>query len=219
MSRTPVPSEHSLRRQIIEAGRRLFDHGLVTASDGNLSIRLGEDRILITPAGANKGRIESGDLIVIDLEGRPLPGSAGRVPSTEAPMHLEVYRSVAAAGAVVHAHPPCAVALTVAGIPFPVDVLPEIVATLGEVPVTQISMPSTPEDAEAIRPFVAAHRAILLAHHGSLTYGETLEEAVAHVERLEHAAAVYWLASCSGNVHRLPPELTARLKAWSSSSG
>jgi L-fuculose-phosphate aldolase len=169
---------------------------------------------LITPAGVNKGRLASSDLLVVDLDGKPRGGPRGRRPSTETPMHLEVYRAVPSAGAVVHAHPPFATALTVAGLPFPSDMLPEIAATLGEVPVTEIAMPGTAEDAAAVRPWVAKYRAMLLPNHGSLTYGSTLEEAITHLERVEHAAMVYWLAASMGSVNRLPADLMARLVAW-----
>jgi L-fuculose-phosphate aldolase len=208
------PSEQTLRRQVVEAGHRLWTRGLMAASDGNLSVRLSPTRLLITPAGVNKGRLASSDLLVVDLDGKPRGGPRGRRPSTETPMHLEVYRAVPSAGAVVHAHPPFATALTVAGLPFPSDMLPEIAATLGEVPVTEIAMPGTAEDAAAVRPWVAKYRAMLLPNHGSLTYGSTLEEAITHLERVEHAAMVYWLAASMGSVNRLPADLMARLVAW-----
>ena len=211
--------EQALRRQIVEAGRRLWTRGLVVACDGNLSVRLGPKRILITPAGVNKGFLAPGESLVVDLEGRTLRrGRKSQVPSTEMAMHLEVYRTVASAGAVIHAHPPCATALTVAGIPFPSDILPEIAATLGDVPTTRLVMPGTDEDAQVVHPWLPTHRAILLPHHGSLTYGVDLEEALEHLERIEHAAWVYWLASTSGNVNRLPRDLLARLEALRPSS-
>jgi L-fuculose-phosphate aldolase len=214
MPSRPSAREQTLRRQIVDAGRRLTARGLMAASDGNLSVRLSPTRLLVTPAGVSKGRLASSDLLVVDLEGKLRRGLKGRRPSTETPMHLEVYRAVPSAGAVVHAHPPFATALTVAGLPFPSDVLPEIAATLGEIPVTAMAMPGSTEDAEAVRPWVSKYQAMLLPNHGSLTYGATLEEAIIHLERLEHAAMVYWLAASMGNVNRLPADLMARLAAW-----
>jgi L-fuculose-phosphate aldolase len=206
-------TELMLRRQLVAVGRRLFDEGLLTSTDGNLSARIGPRHVLITPAGVDKGSLRPGDLVVVDLDGRAQ--RRGRPPSTELPMHLEVYRQVLTARAVVHAHPPFATALTVAGLPFPRDVLPEVAATLGDVPVTALAMPGTSEDADVIRPFLADHQAILLRQHGSLTYGATLEEACHHLERIEHTARVFWLARSFGRVNRLPDDLVARLAAAS----
>ena len=211
MTPRTTASEDRLRRQLVTFGRRLFTQGLIVSSDGNLSARLGSKHVLVTPAGISKAILRPSSLLVVDLDGR-VRGQGGR-PSSELAMHLEVYRRVPEARAVIHAHPPFATALTVAGLPFPRDILPEIAATLGDVPTTGLAMPGTPEDADAIRPFIVNHRAILLRQHGSLTYGASLDEACDHLERVEHAARVFWLARALGHVHRLPPELMARLDA------
>jgi L-fuculose-phosphate aldolase len=121
------------------------------------------------------------------------------------PMHLEVYRNRAGARAVIHAHPVCATALTVAGLEFPDDVLPESILALGEVPVTAYATPSSAEDAEAIRPLIRDHAAILLRQHGTLTVGADLEEALLRLERIEHVAEVFWRAQMLGKVNRLTP--------------
>jgi L-fuculose-phosphate aldolase len=201
---------------MVEVGCRAADRGLIVASDGNLSARLGPRTLLITPTGASKSSLRPRDLLVVDLEGQVRAGR-GR-PSTELPMHLEVYRQAPGAAAVIHAHPPFATALTVAGLSFPTDVLPEIAATLGDVPTTDWAMPGTDEDAAAIRPLISRHKAILLRQHGTLTYGSTLEEAFHHLERLEHGARVFWLARSLGRVRRLPPELLAHLLALQAGS-
>ena len=212
---TPQASlrEQALRQKIVTIGRRLFDRGLIVATDGNLSVRLGPKHVLITPAELGKADLTPSDLIVVDMDGRPAR-KARRRPSSELPMHLEVYRQVSAARAVIHAHPPFATALTVAGIPFPHDLLPETAATIGEVPVTELAMPGSDEDAAAIRPLIAEHCAILLRQHGSLTYGSTLDEACDHLERMEHAARIFWLARGLGQVQRLPPALVERLDSY-----
>jgi len=202
-------AEPKLRRQVVAFGRRLFAQGLIVSSDGNLSARLGSKHVLITPAGVSKASLRPSDLVVVDLDGRPR--GRGRRPSSEMAMHLEVYRRVPTARAVIHAHPPFATALTVAGLPFPDDVLPETAATLGDVPVTGLAMPGTSEDADVIRQLIVDHRAILLRQHGSLTYGASLDEACDHLERVEHTARVFWLARTLGHVQRLPPDLMARL--------
>lgn len=115
--------------------------------------------------------------------------------------------------AVIHAHPVFATALTVAGFEFPADVLPEVVLTLGEVPTTAYATPSSDEDALAVRDLIQSHSAILLRQHGSLTVGEDLEQALIHLERLEHVAEVFWRAHALGHVERIPLEALRQLLA------
>ena len=183
----------------------------MTSNDGNLSVRLGDDRVLITASGTSKGRMTAEDLVVIGLDGIVLGASAGLGPSSEMPMHVEVYRNRPGARAVIHAHPVFATALTVAGLAFPTDVLPEVLLTLGEVPVTAYATPSSEEDAVAIRPLIHNHAAILLRQHGTLTVGADLEEALLHLERIEHVAEVFWRAQMLGRVDRLTPEAKRQL--------
>jgi L-fuculose-phosphate aldolase len=204
-------SEGELRAALVECGRLCYDRKLVTSNDGNLSVRLDEGQVLITPAGISKGRMRAEDLLVVDLGGRLFGSSSRPAPSSETPMHLEVYRQCAEVRAVIHAHPVFATALTVAGMEFPADILPEAILLLGEVPVTAYASPSSHEEAEAIRPLISQHRAILLRQHGTLTCGIDLEEALVHLERMEHVAEVFWRARVFGNVEHLTPEARRRL--------
>ena len=128
-------------------------------------------------------------------------------------MHLDVYRLRADVRAVIHAHPVFATVLTVAGVDFPADMLPEVILTLGDVPTTAYATPSSEADAEAIRPLIKDYDALLLRQHGSLTVGRDLEEALVHLERVEHVAEVYWRAQLLGTVRRLPAEAQAQLLA------
>ncbi len=208
----PSASERDLRLAIVECGRICYARRLMTANDGNISVRLGEDRVLITPAGLCKGRLDADALLLLDMAGRVLTATPAFRPSSETPMHLEVYRQRPDVRAVIHAHPPFATALTVAGLPFPNDVLPEVLLTLGEVPVTAYARPSSHEDAEVIREVIRHHDALLLRQHGSLTVGVDLETALIHLERLEHVAEVYWRARMLGNVQRIPPDELRRLR-------
>ena len=185
----------------------------MTSNDGNLSVRLDDERILITPSGISKGRMEADDLLVLDLAGRVIIARSEGRPSSETPMHLEVYRQRPDARAAIHAHPIFATTLTVAGLDFPADVLPEVLLALGEVPITAYSTPSSQEDADAIRPFIQSHNAILLRQHGSLTLGRDLEEALLHLERVEHVAEVFWRAQMLGTVQRIPPQAREQLIA------
>jgi L-fuculose-phosphate aldolase len=126
-------------------------------------------------------------------------------------MHLEVYRQRPDVRAVIHAHPVFATALTVAGQDFPDDILPEVALTLGHVPVSAYATPSSHEDADVIRPLIREHNAILLRQHGSLTVGKNLDEALIHLDRLEHVAEVFHHARQLGDVARIPPEELEKL--------
>lgn len=204
-------TESDLRLAILECGRIAYERHLMTSNDGNISARMENGHVLITPSGISKGRLNPDDMLVVDLDGNILSSRADRKPSSETPMHLEVYRHRGNVRAVMHAHPIFATTLMVAGLEFPVDVLPEVLLTLGDVPITEYATPSSHEDAEVIRPFIKDHNAMLLRQHGSLTYGSNLEEALIHLERIEHVSEIYWRAKMLGEVKRVPPEAQAKL--------
>ena len=203
--------EADLRLAIIECGRIAYERHLVTSNDGNISARMENGNILITPSGISKGRLSADDMLVVDLDGNIISSRPDRKPSSETPMHLEVYKQRKDVRAVLHAHPIFATTLTVSSLEFPVDVLPEVLLTLGNVPVTAYATPSSHEDAAVIRPFVKEHNALLLCQHGSLTYGKNLDEALIHLERIEHVSEIYWRAKMLGEVKRVPPEAQAKL--------
>jgi L-fuculose-phosphate aldolase len=201
---TESSSEVDLREAILECGRICYERGLVTSNDGNISVRVGNEHVLITPSGLCKGRMASDDLLLMDLEGNVLSRKDGTKPSSETPMHLEVYKQRPDVRAVLHAHPVFATALTVSDTPFPVDVLPEVLLTLGEVPTTRYATPSSHDDADAIRDLIRDHDALLLRQHGSLTVGNDLDAALTALERIEHVAEVFWRAQLLGKVKRIP---------------
>lgn len=204
-------TETDLRSAVIECGRIAYERHLMTSNDGNISVRMSNGCVLITPSGISKGRLAFDDMLVVDLDGKIISSRADRSPSSETPMHLEVYKQRDDVRAVVHAHPIFATTLTVADLEFPIDVLPEVLLTMGEVPITRYATPSSHEDAEVIRPFVKDHNAMLLRQHGSLTFGKNLEEALIHLERIEHVSEIYWRAKMMGTVQRVPPEAQAQL--------
>jgi len=204
-------AENELRQAIIECGRIAYERHLMTSNDGNISVRMSDDRVLITPSGISKGRLALDDMLLVDLDGKVLSSRADRKPSSETPMHLEVYKQRKDVRAVVHAHPIFATTLTVADLEFPIDVLPEVLLTMGNVPITKYATPSSHEDAEVIRPFVKDHNAMLLRQHGSLTFGKNLDEALIHLERIEHVSEIFWRAKMLGTVKRVPPEAQERL--------
>jgi len=201
-----------LRQKIIRVTRIVAGQGLIRSSDGNISIRLDEERFLITPSGLYKMGMEPDDLIVVDWEGRVIEGQPGHHPTSETLMHLEAYRQRPDIGAVLHAHPPYATALTIAAIPFPVDLIPEVLLALGDVPTAVYATPGTEELALSIRDLIREHDGVLLSHHGSLTVGKTLVDALIALERIEHTARTFFLARALGTVIPLPTEEVARLR-------
>ncbi len=199
-----ILNEYRLRQEIIRTTRIVANQGLIRSSDGNISVRLDESRFLVTPSGLYKMSMEPDDPIVVDQQGRVLLGKPGLKPTSEINMHLEAFRQRPDINAVLHAHPPYATALTIAGLPFPTDYLPEVLIALGNVPIAKYETPGTPDLGKSIREFVKDHNAVILSHHGSITVGRNLEEALIALERLEHAAYTYCLAHNLGNPIALP---------------
>lgn len=186
------PSEAEARAAIVETCRRMHARRYLVASDGNVSLRLGPERLLVTPSGARKGFMQPEQLLITDMEGRALPGQAGR-PSSELPMHLAIYRARPELGAVVHAHPPLAIAHTLAEAPLGA-LLPEAFCMLGEVAVIPYTTPGTDALPQAIAEPARRHVAMILARHGTVTVGRDLDEAYDRLEVLEHTATISWLA-------------------------
>ena len=189
----------------------LYARGLIAGAEGNVSVRLGPNRILATPAGRSKGDLGVDDLVEVDAMGRVTAG-AGR-PSTELAMHLRIYARRSDVGAVVHAHPPTATGFAVAGEDFMTGVLPEIIFGLGPVPLVPYGSPGTPMLADRLEAFVGAHDVFLLANHGATACGPTLEVAHQRMESLEQAARILLVARQLGRVVPLPADEVARLDA------
>jgi len=204
--------EQRFRKEIIDTNRVCVDSGLIRSSDGNISIRLDDDRLLVTPSGLYKRRLKSKQLLIVNHQGEIIKGKGSLKPSSELLMHLEAYRQREDIGAVLHAHPPYSTALTIAGIPFPTDIVPEVLVLLGEVPSAHYATPGTQDLALSIRDLIKSHNAILLSNHGSLTVGKNLEEALLALERMELAAQLYYLAHNLGKIIALPTEEVQRLK-------
>jgi L-fuculose-phosphate aldolase len=211
---TSFATERDLRLAIIETGRICYASGLMLSNNGNISARLGNDRIVITPSALCKGRLDVEDLLIVDLDGSVIKADSMRKRKTspETHMHLEVYRQRPEVRAVIHAHPSNAIALSVAGMPFPVDVLPEVLEELGAVPTTRFALPNSSDSVDAIREYVREHNAILIRNHGAITYGRDLEIALNHLERLESVAKVVVTAQLLGKVNHLPDEMMPALR-------
>ena len=204
-------SESTLRAQIVEVGRRLYARGYTASNDGNISVRLDDARLLMTPKSVCKGFMDVGMMCITDLDGRKLAGD--RDPSSEMQMHLEVYRQRPDVEAVVHAHPPTATGFAVAGIPLDRAVLAEVVTTLGSVPIADYATPSTKELPEAVRKYVKAHDGMLLANHGALTLGADLFSAYYKMETIEHFAKISLVARLLGGERLLSRQEVERLQS------
>jgi L-fuculose-phosphate aldolase len=194
---------------IVETCRWMYQKGFIASSEGNVSVRLDADCILVTPRGLHKGFLKPQQLVLTDLEGRRIGGDFH--PSSELAIHLLAYRERPDVAAVVHAHPTMAIACSLAEISLADGVVPEVITSLGAIPTAPYATPGTIEAAEVIRPLIRDFDAIILARHGSVTVGKDLQEAYTRLEMLEHTAQILALARLLGGLSPLPKEEVARL--------
>jgi L-fuculose-phosphate aldolase len=202
--------DEQLRADLVEVGRRLYARAYVASNDGNISVRLDENRLLTTPRSVSKGFMTPDMMVTTDFTGRKLAGD--RDPSTEIMMHLVVYELRPEVQAVVHAHPPIATGFAVAGIPLSRAVLAEVVTTLGSVPIAEYGTPSTRELPDAVRKYIRAHDGLLLANHGALAVGSDLFNAYYKMETIEHFARISLVARLLGRENLLSREEVVRLQ-------
>ncbi len=198
------------RRDIIDVGRKLWERGLISGTDGNLSVRLPNGRILATVSGVPKGGMTDEHLVEISLDGTMLSRSKWK-PSSEIKMHLVAYRQREDVFAVCHAHPPHATAFAVAGIGMTDCIIPEIIVALGSVPLAPYATPSTQEVPDSVAKYVTGSDAILLENHGALTLGRNIREAHWRMESIDHAARIILLARSLGGPNPISPENVEKL--------
>ncbi len=184
-------NESELPLKIIEIGRKMYERGFVAANDGNISVRDGDGSIWITPTGVSKGDMSLDMLLRLNPEGEIIAGD--RHKSSETDMHLRIYKENPAINAVVHAHPPYSTAFAVAEQPLDLPIYPEAAVLLGEVPCAPYAQPGTQAVGESIVPYLRDHKAILLAHHGLVAWGENLTEAWHRMESAEGYARIIML--------------------------
>jgi len=198
---TQMALERELRRQICKTGRRMYGRNLVVACEGNLSVKLDSNRILITPTGLCKGRLMPDDLLVTDLTGAVICGTGQ--PSSEIQMHLLYYSSRPDVQAVCHAHPPTATGFAAAGRALEEAVLPEVVVGLGKIPLAPYGTPGTWELCAGLESLVGTHDAVLLENHGVVTCGHNLDTAYYRLETVEQFARILLTAESLGGPHLL----------------
>jgi L-fuculose-phosphate aldolase len=206
-----LESEIEVREQICGSARRVYEKNYLASCDGNISYRITDECILITPTGVSKGFLTPDQIAIVDLHGNVVRGQ----PSGEVKMHLQVYRSSTKARAVVHAHPPFAVAWSVARPDLkelPANSLSEVILAAGSIPIVPYARPGTQEMGDRLVEFLPAHRALILARHGALSWGESLEEATNGMERIDHSAQILFLAHQLGGLTELPSDEVNHLK-------
>ncbi|MDZ7314873.1 MAG: class II aldolase/adducin family protein [candidate division KSB1 bacterium] len=197
-------SLYQLRREIVEVGRRTYQRGYVASNDGNISARVDENRVLITPTGVSKGFMKEDDLVLVDMEGKVL--TPGKRASSEVFMHLRIYKERPDVNSVCHAHPIYATAHAVAGLSLEKCVLPEVIIALGGIPLVEYGEPGTEKFFEPVLKYLKDHDAFLLQNHGALTIGSSVINAYHKMETLEHFAHISFVAHQLGHVNVLPKE-------------
>ena len=189
------------RGEVIRVCRLMHERRLVAAFDGNVSFRLGAGRFLVTPSGVHKGFLRPEHLVVVDGDGKVIEGSGSA--SSEISMHLAVMKCRPDANAVVHAHAPSAVAMSLLRHPQLNGVLSEVSLAFGELQVLPYERPGTVELADVVAAGLEKHDIVILERHGTVAVGRSLEEAYAFTEGLEHAAHILWMAHCVQRPSRL----------------
>lgn len=217
MTKEPM-TEAAIQKKIVQFCQILNQKNMLSAADGNLSYRMSDRRILITPTAKNKAFIKPSDIALITLDGKIIKGS----PSGERLMHLEVYRQCPQARAIVHAHPPTAIAWSVARPDLkelPAECLSEVILAVGKIPIIPYARPGTQSMGDQLKPHLPHSRVMILARHGALSWGESLEEAYNGMERLEHSAVILKNAVELGGLSVLPTEEVQALRAMRARHG
>jgi L-fuculose-phosphate aldolase len=209
-------SERALREEIVRVGQVMHTRGFVTATDGNISVRLDKDHFLVTPSGLSKGYMTPDQMVVIDWEARPVGpmryGAARDLkPSSEILLHLEAYRQRPEIKAVVHAHPVHAITLSIAGVSLARCLIPEVIVNLGMIPTTDYAMPASAEGATVVRDLIQRYDALILQRHGSVTIGKNVWEAYLNLEKLENVAEITYKLLLLGREMPFPPGALEKL--------
>ena len=199
-----MANEYKLKQDIVEIGRRMYMKGFVASNDGNLSIRMSDHEILITPTGVSKGYMTPSDILKVNLSGKVLSGNGK--PTSEMKMHLVVYQKRPDVFAVVHAHPPVATAFAVARKICDKIALPEVIFSLGLISLAEYGTPTTDELPRSIEKSLVGSDAILLSNHGALTLGKDIYDAYYKMETVEHFSTITMYARILGGEQGLDQE-------------
>jgi L-fuculose-phosphate aldolase len=200
---------HQLKLEICDIGRRIYNKGFAAGNDGNISYRLSEKEVLCTPTMISKGFMKPEDLCIVDMDGNQISGKRKR--SSEIRLHLTIMKARPDIKSVVHCHPPHATAFAVAREPIPQCVLPEIEVFLGDVPITTYATPGDQKFADTVLPFVEKTNVIILANHGTVSYGESVERAYWWTEILDAYCRILMMARDLGKVNYFTEKETREL--------
>lgn len=192
------------REEILRVGRMLHERSYIAASDGNISVRLDDHSLLVTPTCMSKGMLAPEDLVVVDTNGQRISGF--RNVSSEIGLHLMIYRVRPDVNAIVHAHPPIATSFAAAGIALDQALVSEIVLALGAVPLAQYATPGSKQLSDNIEPHILTHDAVLMANHGVVTCAHDLMQAYMHMETVEHFAKIAFITNQLGCPRFLPED-------------
>jgi L-fuculose-phosphate aldolase len=197
------------KEDILEVSRRIYDKGFIASNDGNLSIRLENNLYLMTPTCKSKGYIKLEEILLINSKGEVIEGELR--PSSEFPMHLQIFNARPDCNAIVHTHPPYTTGFAVANIPLTDPILPEVVVALGEIPIAEYGTPSTDELAVNVVALIRNYNAVLLQNHGLVTVGSDVYKAYFYTETVELFAKILFVARTLGNVNKISPENVQKL--------
>ena len=207
---------HQIKKDICEIGQRIYNKGFAAANDGNITVRISDNEVLCTPTMHSKGFLKPDDISMIDMTGKQIAGRKKR--SSEALLHLEIYKQRPDIKSVVHCHPPHATAFAIAREPIPQCVLPEVEVFLGDVPITRYETPGGQAFADTIIPFVDKCNVMILANHGTVSFGEDVERAYWWTEILDAYCRMLLLSRSLGRVNYLNEtesrELLALKNKW-----
>ncbi len=202
-------TEREYRQDIVEIGKIVWQKGWIAANDGNLTIRLDQNRVLCTPTGVCKGMMHPDDLIICDMQGNKISGTKER--TSEIAMHVTVYNMRPDIHAILHAHPPVSTGYASAGRSLNLALLPEVVIALGCVPLAAYGLPGTPELTEPLLPLIPKYDALLMGNHGALCYGDDIYKAFFRMETVEHFARISLVTELLGGATVLPRQEVDKL--------
>lgn len=204
-------TEDKLKEKIVEVSRRLYQRELIAGAGGNVSVKIPDSScILVTPSGVCKGYLNPSDIIKVNLDGKIIEGRLK--PTSETPMHTEIYKVRQDVNAVVHAHPPFCTGFACARVPLNSPIFPEVIAMIGEVAMVEYATPGTKELAMKVSEAAKKHDALLLENHGTITLGASLEQAYQRTEVLEEFAKILLVSTLLGGPKPLSSEEVRKIR-------
>lgn len=190
------------REELIAYCHKVYEKEFVSAYDGNLSVRTPNGTILITRSAVCKGDVTANDILEINMNGEIISGS-GKI-STENKLHLFIYKNRTDVKAIVHAHPVYATAFASARESLDRPIFPEVILTLGRIPLCKYATPSTDELPESLKQHINYANVFLLENHGAVSIGVNIKQAYFRMEKLEHTAKTIFIASKLGGIKEIP---------------